>query len=98
MTTITIRKHRKPRDVHAVWTPQQQAEKLTTLIQIHARHAVVTTSGSGCFYLLSEPYSNRAGERWWAHAQMIGASYQEAATTLNRLYAVALDPARGNTW
>jgi hypothetical protein len=89
ITTTT----RKPR----LW-PRQQAEKLTQLIQMHARHAVVTVSGFGCFYLLSEPYIDPTGERQWKHAQLIGASYGMAALKLNRLYGASLDPARGHSW
>jgi hypothetical protein len=98
MMLPTIRKRLRPRDFHSPWSPQQQCEKLTALIQGHAPHALVTVSSTGCFYLLYKPYIALTKERQWAHGQMLGISYAEAATTLNRLYGASLDPERGNQW
>jgi hypothetical protein len=98
MRHATIRKHPRPQDFHSPWTPQQQAEKLTALIQGPAPHTLVTVSGKACFYLLRQPYVTDQGERQWAQAQLLGATYHEAALALNRRYGVALDPERGNSW
>ena len=76
----------------------QQCEKLTEHIQFAERHALVTTSANGCFYLLSEAYIEPNRVRSYARAQLLGASYAEAVTSLNRIYGAALDPARANGW
>lgn len=95
---FTIKKRRKTHP-RVEFSTANQCQKLTQLIQLCERHALVTLSGNECFYLLHDCYIDQESRvRSYARAQLLGASYAEAVTSLNRIYGAALDPSRANGW